>query len=274
MNNEIPKIIHYCWFGGKKLSELSIKCIESWKKYFPDYEIKRWDESNFDINICDYVREAYAAKKWAFVSDYARFWILYNEGGVYFDTDVEVIRSFDDIIDCGPFMGCERSLNDSVIRVAPGLGIAARRQMDLYKRLLDYYEKKSFYNENGEIDCTTVVEYTTTILKFYGLKETKNTQTIAGINIYPTDFFCPMNYETGEIIITENTHSIHRYSESWKTELQQYQNKILHKLVKKFGKKNGYKIWRIYTFPYRVQDKIRQRGIWGTIRFACNKLKG
>ena len=103
----IPKIIHYCWFGGNPLPELAIKCIESWKKYLPDYEIKEWNESNFDINCCAYVREAYEAKKWAFVSDYARFWILYQHGGLYFDTDVELIKSIDDLIVKGAFMGCE-----------------------------------------------------------------------------------------------------------------------------------------------------------------------
>ena len=90
--NSIPKVIHYCWFGGNPLPEMALKCIESWKKFLPDYEIKEWNEKNFDLNICEYVKEAYQAKKWAFVSDYARFWILYHEGGVYFDTDVEVIK--------------------------------------------------------------------------------------------------------------------------------------------------------------------------------------
>ena len=103
----IPKIIHYCWFGRNPLPELAQKCIASWKKYLPDYEIKEWNEDNFDVNIIPYTAEAYAAKKYAFVSDYARFWILYKYGGIYFDTDVEVIRPIDDIIAKGNFMGCE-----------------------------------------------------------------------------------------------------------------------------------------------------------------------
>ena len=98
----IPKVIHYCWFGGKPLPELAEKCLASWRKYLPGYEIRRWDESNFDINILPYTREAYGAKKYAFVSDYARFWILYNQGGIYFDTDVEVIAPLDSIIAAGP----------------------------------------------------------------------------------------------------------------------------------------------------------------------------
>ena len=97
----IPKIIHYCWFGGNELSELAKKCISSWRKYCPDYEIIEWNESNFDINLCQYVREAYKEKKWAFVSDYARFWILYNFGGIYMDTDVELITSIDGLVEYG-----------------------------------------------------------------------------------------------------------------------------------------------------------------------------
>lgn len=103
----IPKIIHYCWFGRGPLPELAQKCIASWKKYLPDYEIKEWNEDNFDVNIIPYTAEAYQAKKYAFVSDYARFWILYQYGGIYFDTDVEVIRPMDDIISKGNFMGFE-----------------------------------------------------------------------------------------------------------------------------------------------------------------------
>ena len=106
--NSIPKIIHYCWFGRSPLPELAKKCIASWRKYFPDYEIKEWNEDNFDVNSILYTSQAYQAKKYAFVSDYARFWILYMYGGLYFDTDVEVIRPMDDIIQRGPFMGCEK----------------------------------------------------------------------------------------------------------------------------------------------------------------------
>ena len=123
----IPKIIHYCWFGRGPLPELAQKCIASWKKYLPDYEIKEWNEDNFDVNIIPYTAEAYKAKKYAFVSDYARFWILYKFGGIYFDTDVEVIRPIDDIVERGNFMGFETDpslTNDDASKasVAPGLG--------------------------------------------------------------------------------------------------------------------------------------------------------
>ena len=106
----IPKIIHYCWFGGNPLPKDAQECLSSWKKYLPDYEIKVWNESNFDVNCCPYVKGAYEQRKFAFVSDYARFWVLYKEGGLYFDTDVEVIRNVDHIIAAGNFMGIEKSL--------------------------------------------------------------------------------------------------------------------------------------------------------------------
>ena len=123
----IPKIIHYCWFGGNPLPPLAKKCIASWKKYLPDYEIRQWDESNYDVNKIPYIKEAYAAKKFAFVSDYARFDILYNYGGIYFDTDVEIISPLDCIISAGSFMGCENKATPGAtpnkLGVAPGLGL-------------------------------------------------------------------------------------------------------------------------------------------------------
>ena len=129
----IPKVIHYCWFGRNPLPPLALKCIESWKKFFPDYEIKEWNEDNFDINIIPYTKEAYEAKKYAFVSDYARFWILYQYGGVYFDTDVEVIKDMRPLVVCGNFMGKEigalmKTKNgNEVACVNPGLGLAASK---------------------------------------------------------------------------------------------------------------------------------------------------
>ena len=123
----IPKVIHYCWFGGNPLPELAQRCIDSWRKYLPDYEIKEWNESNFNVNIIPYTAEAYQQGKYAFVSDYARFWILYRYGGIYFDTDVEVIRPLDDVLDRGGFMGFEthykESLNPHEVATNPGLSL-------------------------------------------------------------------------------------------------------------------------------------------------------
>ena len=151
----MKKIIHYCWFGHNPLPKLALRCIESWKKYLPDYEIKEWNEDNFDVNIVPYTQEAYAAKKYAFVSDYARFWILYNYGGLYFDTDVEVIRPLDDIITRGPFMGFENEIiinNVPFLTVAPGLGLGVDSGSNLYKEVLDLYSSLHFVNKDGSLN--------------------------------------------------------------------------------------------------------------------------
>lgn len=229
----IPKVIHYCWFGRNPLPQLAIKCIASWKKYLPDYEIKEWNEDNFDVNMIPYTKEAYEAKKYAFVSDYARFWILYNYGGLYFDTDVEVIKPMEDIIARGPFMGCEEDASDtSVASVAPGLGLGVNLGLGLYKVMLDLYATLRFINPNGTYNQKTVVAYTTEVLRKYGLKNYSGIQECAGVWIYPKDYFCPLNYRTKIMNITDNTYSIHHYTASWITPTQKVY-KILERLLGK-----------------------------------------
>lgn len=213
----IPKKIHYCWFGGNPLPKLAQKCIKSWKKYFPDYEIIEWNESNFNINICPYTQEAYKAKKYAFVSDYARFWILYHYGGVYFDTDVEIIKSMNDIIEQGPFMGCEIKTKKDELwpRVACGLGIAVYPHHPIYKEILNHYEQSKFILEDGKVNYLTVVTRITNILKNHNLKPTDELQVCDDIIIYPPDFFCPKSFDTRKINITKNTVAIHHFDASW-----------------------------------------------------------
>ena len=186
----IPKVIHYCWFGRNPLPSLAIKCIESWRKYLPDYEKKEWNEDNFDVNIIPYTQEAYQVGKYAFVSDYARFWILYKYGGLYFDTDVEVIKPMDDIIARGPFMGCEKDVSDtSVASVAPGLGLGVNPGLGVYKEILEMYSKLSFVNKDGTYNQKTIVQYTTEILCEYGLKEGNEIQECAGVWITLKNIF-------------------------------------------------------------------------------------
>lgn len=237
-NKDIPKIIHYCWFGGKPLPPLAEKCIASWKKYLPDYEIKRWDESNFDVNIIPYTQQAYEAKKYAFVSDYARFWILYNYGGLYFDTDVEVIKPMDDIIAAGPFMGCENPYKEgstpNELGVAPGLGLGVNPGLGLYKDILEVYNVLLFIRPDKSFNQKTVVEYTTELLFNRGLQNIPTIQLIDGIHIYPKDYFCPKDYKTNKLTITNNTVSIHHYTASWRTnwdEAKLLLSKILGKRI-------------------------------------------
>lgn len=212
----IPKVIHYCWFGRNPLPESAVKCINSWRKFFPDYEIKEWNEDNFDVNIIPYTKEAYDAKKYAFVSDYARMWILYHFGGLYFDTDVEVIKSMEDIVEKGPFMGIEVDANrEEYQQVNPGLGLGVNPGLGLYKEILDYYAPLHFLCEDGSLNQVTIVKHTTNVLIENGLKQTNELQQVAGVWIYPRDFFNPLDDNTGELNITENTRSIHWYTKTW-----------------------------------------------------------
>lgn len=245
--NMIPKKIHYCWFGRGPLPKSAKKCIASWRKYFPDYEIIEWNEDNYSIDKIPYVRQAYAAKKYAFVSDYARFDILYHEGGIYFDTDVEVIKPFDDVLSKGAFMGCEidgagfgeltedYDFSNIAIRVAPGLGMAAAPGIRIYKEILDYYAAQQFLNEDGSLNTETIVTKTTKLLMHRGLKDAKEIQTIGEINIYPKEYFNPLNNNTGKLEKTNNTHSIHWYSMSWITPMGRLRSKFTRPIHRIFG---------------------------------------
>ena len=234
----IPKVIHYCWFGGNPLPASAKKCITSWRKYLPDYEIKEWNESNFDVNIIPYTAEAYKAKKYAFVSDYARFWILYKYGGLYFDTDVEVIKNMDDIIAKGPFMGCENEAKAGAtpaqlgvapglgLGVNPGLGLGVNPGLGLYGEILDIYKDKHYLLSDGSFSTETVVTITTELLCKYGMKNTDKVQEIAGVLIYPKEYFCPKDYVTGELKITKNSYCIHWYTASWASSYGRFKHKL------------------------------------------------
>ena len=246
----IPKIIHYCWFGEKALPEAAIQCIESWKKFFPDYEIKEWNESNFNVYITAYTAEAYQVGKYAFVSDYARFWVLYHYGGIYFDTDVEVIKPMDDIIHRGPFMGLEKmeGSGESNIAIAPGLGIGSYPGLNIFKEIIENYNHIHFISWKGKM-TGTVVHYTTQIFlsKKKIVKDMINY--CEGVYIYPDDYFDPMNYYTGTITITPNTRSIHKYSSTWVNNMN---------ILKKLAHRITYILTRIYiAIGLYIQPKCR-----------------
>ena len=207
--NMIPKTIHYCWFGGKPLPELAQKCIESWKKYCPDYEIKRWDETNFDLNYNDYVREAYEAKKWAFVTDVVRLYALVNYGGIYMDTDVEVLKPLDEFLKYEAFSGFE---SDTYI---PTGIMACEKGQKLFAELLREYDNIHFLISNGKYDETTnTIRITNTCLK-YGLVQNNKPQTINGFKLFPKDYFCPKDLSTRQVYLTKNSYTIHHFDGSW-----------------------------------------------------------
>ena len=206
----IPKVIHYFWFGKASLPSITVKCINSWRKYLPDYEIKLWDETNFDVDMIPYTKEAYESKKWAFVSDYARFYILYYYGGIYLDTDVEIIKNIDIFLSNRMFAGFE-----SKTSIAPGLILGSESGNILFKEILQTYEKESFYLPNGKLNMKTVVKRMTDILVYKGLKLDGGKQTVQEMTIYPVEYFCPIDRDTCRLRITPNTYSIHHYTGSW-----------------------------------------------------------
>lgn len=202
----IPKVIHYCWFGGNPLPKSAEKCIASWRKYCPDYEIRQWNESNFDLNCNAYCTQMLEKKKWAFLSDYARLKIVYENGGVYLDTDVELVKPLDELLSQGAYMGFENA-----DRVATGLGFAAEAGHPFIRENMAYYENLTDFDQPQA--CPHI---TTDLLEPYGLvRDRTKLQVLAGLTIYPEDWLCPKDERTGLLTRTKNTVSIHHFDASW-----------------------------------------------------------
>lgn len=225
----IPKVIHYCWFGGNPLPKLTKKCIKSWKRYCPDYEIVRWDESNFDISSCPlYVRQAYEVKKWAFVSDYVRLRVVHDHGGVYLDTDVELISSLDKLLPHKAFFGFENAkiinevsndLTEANVFVATGLGFGAEKNAVILKEMMDEYNEIPFILPDGSFDQTTCPRRNTGALVKHGLVQDDYLQVVGDdILVVPSSWMCPFEFWAENGGISEETLSIHWFSASWMTD--------------------------------------------------------
>lgn len=217
----IPKTIHYCWFGGARLPSIAKRCIRSWKKHCPDYEIIEWNENTFEVAKAPiYVQQAYDARKWAFVSDYVRLFVLYNQGGVYMDTDLEVIRPIDAFLKHRAFSSFE---NEHSIPTAI-MGSEARNGW--IGMLLNDYENRQFVRPDGSYDCTTnVITITTLTVKHYGIVLDNTYQELRdGVVIYPNSYFCPKVFSIGQVMLTDDTHTVHHYEASWfdKDEARKY----------------------------------------------------
>lgn len=221
----IPKIIHYCWFGRGEKPKLAQKCIASWKKYCPDYEIIEWNEDNFDINCTPYTRMCYEQKKYAFLTDYARLVIIEKYGGLYFDTDVEVLRSFDDLLANDAFFGFE---TNNFINTGEGFG--AEKECDLVKLMLSEYDQV-LDGMHGFIGCPIL---NTSAVKKVGFELNGLTQKKDGIVLFAPDYFNPYDDPTGTLHKTEHTYSIHWYGKSWldkKTVLRSKLTRPIHRLL-------------------------------------------
>lgn len=220
----IPKIIHYIWLGGGKLDGLSQRCVNSWHEILPDYRIVRWDEKNSAGMIMsnDYAREAYAAKKYAFVSDYLRLRILFHKGGIYMDTDVEVIKPLDKFLDCGAFSSFEGEAN------IPTALLGAAKGNGWIGYLLEYYRDRHFVKPNGKYDTATNVEIITRLSAERGfVADGRYQELFDDARIYPKEYFCPFDLSVRRMSVTENTYAIHHYNGSWVPKWRKAVSRIL-----------------------------------------------
>lgn len=225
----IPRKIHYCWFGRGKKPKLAKKCIESWKRFCPDYEIIEWNEDNFDINQYEYVKYCYREKKWAFLSDFVRLIVVYEQGGIYFDTDVELIKSPNELLKYEAFYGFE---NKEII--ATGLGFGAEKEHKTVKEMIDIY--LSFNQKaDGSFELIGCPNINTQVIDNFDLVKGGVRQNIGGAEIFPVDYFNPLNDATGKLCITENTIAINHYGKSWMNKKDIIRSRLSRPLHRIFG---------------------------------------
>ena len=234
----IPKIIHYCWIGSAEKPQSVQYCIDSWKKYCPDYEIIEWNENNYDFTKNQYMREAYEAKKWGFVPDYARLDIIYNHGGIYLDTDVEIIKNFDDLLEKKAFIGFENTGTEELF-VNCGQGFGSISKNPLIKEMRDFYDNMHFCEKDGTLNMLPSPHFTTKVLCDNGLVRNDITQNLDNIVVYNSEVLCPKNFTTGDINITKDTYSIHHFTASWLDEKIKAIIEHERNIYKKYGKKIG-----------------------------------
>ena len=241
----IPKVIHYCWFGGNPKPESFKRYYASWKKYCPDYEIKEWNESNFDVNCCSYVAEAYKMRKWAFVTDYARLWIIYTYGGIYLDTDVEIVKPLDGLLNNHAYFGFESTgIQNDQHFIATGLGFGAEINNSVVYRMLKDYSNEHFIREDGSLNLQACpVRNTASVRKLLPNNYSGNEIIrIDGATIFPSEYFCPLDASGIQLHKTKNTYSIHWYTASWLNEDQMVVHKyriFRNKCQRLFGEKVG-----------------------------------
>ncbi|MGE6220062.1 glycosyltransferase family 32 protein [Nubsella zeaxanthinifaciens] len=226
----IPKILHYCWFGNGEMPELALKCLESWRKYLPDYEIMVWNESNFDVNMYRFASEAYKEKKYAFVADVCRLYALKNMGGIYLDTDVEFLKPLDEkVLQQNAFTGFE----DNLLLSSAIMG--SEKNGKWINDLLPYYDNRSFYLKDGTHDVNPNTEIITEFMKTRKNVQINNTfQELEGYcTIFPSDYFCPKSWKTLKIKQTPNTYCIHHFAGSWLHKKQSTLGKLANFLLGK-----------------------------------------
>mgnify|MGYP002508679796 FL=1 len=219
---EIPKVIHYCWFGNNPIPDKYKAWMESWHKFCPDYEIKVWNESNYDITKNKYMYQAYKQKKWGFVPDYARLDIIYNYGGIYLDTDIELVGGFDELLFQKGFAGFQ-----STKEVNLGSGFGAKAGLPIVKEMRDYYEDKQFVNGDGSLNLIASPALQTSVLLKHGLKQNGEFQIVEDLTIFPEKMFCGKSLSSRMIVLKPYTRAIHHFDASWQDEGSQLRKKRL-----------------------------------------------
>lgn len=260
----IPKVIHYCWFGHNPLPKMAQKCIASWKQYCPDYEIVEWNESNYNItNAPLYVRQAYELKKWAFVSDYVRLQVVYENGGVYFDTDVELLKPIDVFLEYKGFFGFEGGKY-----INTGLGFGAEKGLSVLMEAMDDYKEISFIKNSGEPDLLSCAVRNTKAFLKHGLECDNSKQILDnGILILPKDYVCPVDFKTGDLHITNNTISIHWYTASWFSDTHLKKSEPRKKQIQREKRRDLFD--RIVHFPNRLMIAVLGKEKYNALK---NKL--
>lgn len=265
----IPKKIHYCWFGNSEKPESVLKCINSWKKHCQDFDIIEWNESNYDIKANKYIEDAYSEKKWAFVSDFVRLDVVYKYGGIYLDTDIEVIKSLDELLNNYEYFGIEaQNLN-----IASGLGFGAERHTTNIKELRDMYLDLSFYNEDGSLNLKPCPLYITDYFIKKGFVRKDETQVVHNCKIYKSVVLSPINYLTGEFKCTSETLSIHKYDASWLDDSDKKIHSIEVKVRMKIKGKVGVILGKIYRKGYRLIYAIKNKELISLITEKKKKMK-
>lgn len=236
-----PKKIHFIWLGNNPKNQYTIKCIESWKKFCPDYEIIEWNETNFDFSNCEFCKEAYQAKKYAFVSDYIRLKVLYEFGGIYLDTDVELLKPIDELLNFDSVFGFE---NEGYLQTAV---MITKPNMPWLKDLIEIYENSHFVYGNIQDITPNTLRITSYLAKNYGLVARDCLQILGNnIIVFPREYFAPKDYTSGDVNITDNTYALHNFNGSW-LDKNKFQRKFLRLVKKICGKKFFGFFVRFYT---------------------------
>lgn len=252
----IPKTIHYCWFGRNPKPKSVEKCIKSWKKYCPDYQIIEWNESNYDISKNKYMEQAYQAGKWGFVPDYARLDIILNHGGIYLDTDVQVIRSLDELLAYDAYFGMEQA--GAGVNINLGHGFGAIPGHPIVRTLCESYRDWSFLKEDGSFDLTPSPRLNTPVIQHFGFLPVNKTQKKGRCVVFSSEAFAPKNFRTGLTNITPQTYSVHHYDASWYDDSQQANKQLRWKKYRRLRARSRREHLKeiIFHLPHMAAKKV------------------